>query len=1489
MLDPQERPDVVEQNAIMKEVSEIGDFLWDGTGVQSVLKSWVHAVSAQGLYEDTLKRQAMSGDTPIVHLAPAVILRRRSERSIIKVLTDIIDQLRNGMPVPEGVTRIVRIFDESVPNIQDDHEKTQHKHDASPEEVYFPLEVNEEQLQIVRSLALRNGILVQGPPGTGKSHTIANLVCHLLAHGKRVLITSHTARALRVLKEKIPEGISQLSVILLGDDVAAMDSLENSVRGITTRYNSWDERSNQKLIKKLKESIDKYRRLEATTINDLRAVRERETFRHPPMFGGYEGTAQAIAIRVKEEESLYGWMSAQPEESDPVPLSNSEATTLLRLMRKIDKDRERELQRFLPELKSLPDPDHFAQMVRREKRAFNLYKRTAKDREHPEFSALAKVRTDRRKTLLEGILDLLDTYHTLVNYAQPWIKKAANQIIAGQDQSWRKLLAAAREHLDAIGDRANHFTGVKVSGLEGRDKSIVKLHAANLVQHLNDDGKLGFGPFRAKAVKEAMYLIREVRINGHLCDELQYLRELVEWLEVSEHLELLEQYWTPHIEPPSGPFDTQVAEYGDLCKLLEMALRLHQKVNALRQEIRVMPGVSEPEWHDLEQLRSLVKALQAILIERNLVAVRAEFEEIENELRSIVGKPDAHEIASQFLEAIKERNEEHYAESWRRTKDLIKLRDELGQQQGLLNKLRDSAPNLCLELIRVHTDSIWDDRMTNFSAAWNWACANRWLQKLDDPGIYDQLTSSLDSCRSRLRKLIANLAEAKAWHYCFSRLDESQRQHLMAWTKAVQRIGKGKGKYAPLHRREARKHMDECRSSIPAWIMPIFRVAETVRPGRDAFDVVIIDEASQSGPEALFLNYLAEKILVVGDDKQISPEFIGVNREDVELLRQRYIADIPHSDALGVDTSFFELAEIRYGGRIRLREHFRCMPEIIQFSNNLCYRTEPLIPLRQYGPGRLSPVIITRHVTDGYQKGSSPRTVNPPEAEAIVDQIEQCCEDPAYEGKTVGVISLLGQDQARLIETTLLERIGPEEMEKRHLVCGDPYAFQGDERDVIFFSLVSAPTEGQRIGTLASKRDERRFNVAASRAKDQMWLFHSVTLNDLSPACFRYQLLDYCQNPKVEPITFAGLEIAKLKEMSRNADRARVPPPDPFDSWFELDVFLRISDRGYRVIPQFEVAGYFIDLVVEGIRGRLAVECDGDEWHGLERYEQDQARQRQLERCGWVFWRVRGSSFYRELEAGLKGLWEVLDRLGIYPQSGESENLGAGKNSGEEEESSLDSDEAIEEDRKGADFQPGEKGLRPDKNAPPSNNFKANKNAVESPVQAQLFPKVRKSEDKKDLDSKSKQRGGARSTESRVKNEAQKRGTMGKIDPRELIDPLQEMIFNLLPIREWNCEKCGRTRQVLIGPFGPYLKCTNPKCKKTKRIAFRVLDEAFRVLQVPCKGCGSPVEVIIGKNGWPMVRCSRHECKSTESWGDLNERIKRQEVRLQLGEKRKQL
>ena len=262
------------------------------------------------------------------------------------------------------------------------------------------------------------------------------------------------------------------------------------------------------------------------------------------------------------------------------------------------------------------------------------------------------------------------------------------------------------------------------------------------------------------------------------------------------------------------------------------------------------------------------------------------------------------------------------------------------------------------------------------------------------------------------------------------------------------------------------------------------------------FDVVIVDEASQAGPEALFLTYIAKKIIIVGDDKQIEPEAWASRSSGSTPWSRQYLYDFPAPEMIGEPkASLFGFGAYTYSPMISLREHFRCMPEIIKFSSDLSYPDQPLIALRQFGADRLEP-LVARHVEGGYTMPVRGDKVNPAEVRAIVDQIKACIANPRYAGKTLGVISLVGDSQAEEIDALLRAEVSEAEIEARQLVCGNAYSFQGDERDVIFLSMVASPTDGKREPKCGRDSEifQPRYNVAVSRARDQLWLFHSVDL-----------------------------------------------------------------------------------------------------------------------------------------------------------------------------------------------------------------------------------------------------------------------------------------------------------------------------------------------------------------------------------------------------------
>ena len=110
-------------------------------------------------------------------------------------------------------------------------------------DLYFPKAFNDEQVRIIQLLDDSDGVVVQGPPGTGKTHTIANVICHYLAEGKRVLVTSMKDPALAVLQEQLPEEIRPLAISLLTSEQEGMKQFEHAIQKIASEVQGLDRSS----------------------------------------------------------------------------------------------------------------------------------------------------------------------------------------------------------------------------------------------------------------------------------------------------------------------------------------------------------------------------------------------------------------------------------------------------------------------------------------------------------------------------------------------------------------------------------------------------------------------------------------------------------------------------------------------------------------------------------------------------------------------------------------------------------------------------------------------------------------------------------------------------------------------------------------------------------------------------------------------------------------------------------------------------------------------------------------------------------------------------------------------------------------------------------------------------------------------------------------------------------------------------------------------
>jgi very-short-patch-repair endonuclease len=1201
-----------------------GTEIWAGTTLVDALTTWTQAMRHDAVFDSRIDTPATPSEGVLVALAPALILRKRTTRSLLAFYRKVNEQLEAGTLDPGLVAGLVAEPD--GPSSPGDGAAAVDEED----ELYFPKPYNAEQLDVLRRLTTSDGVVVVGPPGTGKSHTIANLVSHLLATGQRVLVTSHTSRALEVLLDKLPDEIRSLSVSLVGDGRAGMRELQRSVSALVNRSTDpeWETAKIDHRIARFRQLRERAHEERRRHLAAIREVREGDAKLHEPGLGPYRGTLSQIAAEIAEQRDTLGWATGMSGDSPAV--TDVEAAELATLATTITPGIEARCSVPIPEL---PTVEAFTELCTRIADLEVAVAGAAESRELPSAAALAAATHDDRM-ILAAAIDRLQQERATAAVAEPWELPAFEAALGGPVAKWRERRARTIEWIAVLRETAATADGVLITGELAVEPIAARAAIDALLAHLQAGRGLGFGPFKPKVLKDARVALGTVRIDGLEPVTVPALQRLRTWIDARIAADRARVGWSE---------ERRLADesaYGVLTNLEELRPALDRvlaaegcRADVVSMAVK-MPGLPLPPWPDAVGWLALRRSALAVDAEAALEAGQAELAGLRGRVEgSVTDGPG--DLVPVVVAAIAARDAKAFAAARAAVEERQREARRVQRRNELVDRLSSQTPEPTLA--ELAADGRWADRLANYKAAFWWAKAEAWLQDMLDASSGGAV-SRVAVLNDEIRGLTGSIGEHLAWRNCLASLTLAQRQHLMLYQQAMRRYGQGKGKYAATYLAAAQRELEQCRAAVPAWIMPTYRVAESLSPARDAFDVIIVDEASQSGVDALFLWWLGKKVVIVGDSEQISPDAVGLELAPVLAMRDELLGDQPIGSVIAPTTSLFDLGDIAFtGNRTHLREHFRCMPEIIAFSNLISYADAPLEPLRQFGADRLPPLRST-HVAGATRSVGVRGNLNRDEAHEMAEAIVAGIADPAYADKSMGVISLTGEHQARYVERLLLERIGPDEMLSRRIKCGDAYAFQGDERDVMFLGMVAAPTDkGNRLPAQTSDAIRRRFNVSASRAKDQMWLFHSVTQADLSPDCLRWKLLEHFLHPQTPDLD---------PDLGIVTERDQHPA---FDSLFEQRVYLRVKNRGFRVRPQVPAYGYRIDLVVTGGENRLAVECDGDEWHGAEQFERDLARQQDLERVGWRFVRVRESEFYLDPDAALRPLWLKLREVGIRP------------------------------------------------------------------------------------------------------------------------------------------------------------------------------------------------------------------------------------------------
>ncbi len=1166
--------------------------------------------------------------------SPAIVLRRRGAYALQEYYNDIQRTLADaGEAVPLGLAQLVESIEAEDRVAWLEATGATAGVDVADDPL-FPLPANEEQGQIIHRLRDDTGVVVEGPPGTGKTHTIANLMSALLARGQRVLVTSEKAQALKVLRDKLPAEMQELCVSITDASRGGSLELSRSVSRLAAEHSSYNPARAQRVIDDLTGKLNQARTRRAGILEEIRSLREAETYPHPEVAPGFDGTLARIAERVAVAQAEHGWMPVPAAGS--LPLTVSEFEELRRQLPGDTDVRRRRREQSLPPAVAIPD----VQVVRRLAKDVARGEAARAGQSGPLADVLGQLDAGTLAELIRVCGEIRDGIAGLssgvdASWAMPVLDSVLrrdNELLWQQIGQARQLVDDAQAMNSEIG-----FRDVQVAS-DAPPAPLAQIFA-NLARYLQDGGALK-KLFKSDQQKAAEPYLPGAFVEGQPVTTAEQAHMVALHLSTLARLQAFGSA-TAMVQIPggvAGPRAFQVSHAHRVVQTIEAIEALRAARDRLATALSRIPAMPRVDLVTTQGVRTFVDV--ATVFADVEIARRAsdELARLATALESTVERAQRPPELESAVEALWRAEAETFEAALH---DLeiagherrAQLRcDELSQRLGT------AAPVLLALLRESMREDVWVERLAQLDDAWGWACAATFVRERTAPGREDALDRDLAVVDRDIAKLTAELAAQQAWKACLGRMNATQVTALQAYRDSMANVGKGSGKYAQRFRLAAREAMSAAQEAVPAWVMPLQEVLASIPPRQSAFDVVIVDEASQVGIENLFLLWLAPRVIVVGDDKQCTPSEVKHGALDKVFDRlDTMLPDVPNylRSTFTPRSSVFSILRTRFGQVIRLREHFRCMPEIITWSSQMFYRDAPLVPVRQHGADRLPP-LKTTFVPGAYIEGANALLRNEVEAEAIVEALVGCLKDPSYSGKTFGVIVLQGQAQVGLIRDALLNRVEPDEWERRDIRVGTPPEFQGDERDVVLLSLVTAPDHKRASQTRLDA--QRSYNVAASRARDQLWLFHSVMADQLRQDDLRSQLLSYMTSM---PVAAAAAMPDDVPENERHPE---------FDSLFEQRVFRRIQQRGYHVTPQVEVNGRRIDLVVTGAQGQLAVECDGDAWHSSpEQVSSDFARELELRRCGWHFWRIRESRYYLDPEGALADLWVTLDKRGIGP------------------------------------------------------------------------------------------------------------------------------------------------------------------------------------------------------------------------------------------------
>jgi very-short-patch-repair endonuclease len=1096
--------------------------------------------------------------------------------------------------------------------------------ELSPIQYLFPLPFNEEQFEIAKRLQEQDAVTVKGPPGTGKSHTIANLISHFVAQGKSILVVSHNSKALSVIKDKLPIGIQNLSISLVNEGQGS-ETLKKSVNAIITNISKDHSKNKIIEISRNRESLEK---MYANTLQDIYNLIQSNTrsFEISNPFGSQ------IEKRTATEWAEYLFKSQFKENYSLVDKVDYKVDT---------SGLADQILEFITLGEQLSGND------------FDLYKYEFIEKENfVDLSELRKVEDSLNEILSQidpndfekvnhkfidsTFLSKLDAFNS--QYRQLNETHVASTLIRNPKFRVSELITIINENQSLIDqfDEAQKVLmnyAIDISPITHQNPFELSNQVNQLIIKFGDNKTLNF--VQKKLMNKQLSSFFECKVNYSNATNVEQIkiieieitkRRIVEQLKITFN-NFLQRH---QLRTGENVLETinnlkYTIEFTDIMVSFNSVLRI--------ANISLLDIHSNSFETHLTYIRKLF--------------LYAQYKGLQNQLNlwanQIKSHEKSHPLIDKIYSAIFEVNRSSY-ELYLKGYFDEKLKASKSIQFNILYKsLHSRLPHTVTYLskslknkkrVSGSKEKLEQDffllKIKSFLEA-----------SLPKDSTSEKLFDNLQTIKKNIELNTEELIVAKTWFHKSNQVTDNELSSLNAWLNDLTRIGAGFGRNVARDKAAAISNMQNAKKAVPIWIMQLeSAITFFPDPTPNQFDVLIIDEASQCDISSLNLIFRAQKTLIVGDENQTSvvvDRNIGIDRTN-ELLNKYFLHHQfkTQFDVTSRTSSVYAMSSVVYPNIVSLKEHFRCLPEIIEYSNHHIYANS-IIPLKTATEHLYGEPTEIQYIEDDISDTKKPKIVAHV-LERVLKVIQDFRSGKIKKIPTIGVIALESSNLNHITE--LNKVIAGNEIVKQYedeldFKVGTSREFQGDERNIIFLTI-SATHKIEQDGNnivikppVAATTEEfmRIYNVAASRAMDKCVLIHSIHPDAIqlmnNPNCYRKKLIDYYSNPRSPQIGSNLLQDLLIRVDAKSGE-------------FEKGVctFLFNNDYGKYITPQYRVGGYKIDFGIIKNNKKIAIECDGYFSHsGFEQIKNDIKRQEDLERVGWRFFRIQSAEWFYKNES----------------------------------------------------------------------------------------------------------------------------------------------------------------------------------------------------------------------------------------------------------------